>query len=126
MDDNHYEYELEQWKQLSENEKRNIVNHYWDPYNPSVGYKTKKEIIDDFIKETNIPVRQFGLKSFGWTVYMLYVVVDDSQIRVPAIFRGLPVNKGVIIESPRTDKSKVKFKYGGTLELNLTDKIMIG
>jgi hypothetical protein len=125
MGKDNFDYDIEQWKKLKEIEKNNIINNYWDPYNPTIGQKTKSEIVDDFIQKLKIPGEQFGLKTFGWTVYMLYVVVDNSRQRVPTNFLGLPINKGVIINNSISDKTIVKFKYGGTIELDLTKKIII-
>ena len=126
MGNDKFDYNLEQWATLNQIDRNKIINHYWDPYNPTIGQKTKREIIDDFIQKYKIPARQSGLKSFGWTVYMLYVVVDDSRQRVPSNFLGLPINKGVIINKSNSDKTIVKFKYGGTTEMDLTKKIIIG
>jgi hypothetical protein len=125
MTTNDLEYDLGQWEKLNDNERINIINHFWDPYNPDIGRKTKKEIIDAFIGKTKIAAHQYGIRTFGWTVYMLYLVVDTSRQRVPSQFLGLGVNKGIIIRKG-PDKAKVKFNYGGTFDLDLTEKIMIG
>ena len=125
MDSGKFEYNLEQWKNLSQIEINKVVNHYWDPYNPSIGQKTKFEIVNCFIKETKIPAHQFGIKSFGWTVYMLFLIVENTNQSIPSTFLGLSVNKGVIVNNVADKKTMVKFEYGGTFEMDLTEKIRI-
>ncbi len=125
MDNRNFDYDLEQWKNLTDKERINIVNHYWDAYNPSIGQKTKREIVNYFIQTSKISARQFGIKSFGWTVYMIYVVVDNSRQRVPSNFLGLSVNKGIIVDNGADNGTIVKFNYGGTEEMDLSEKIVI-
>jgi len=120
------DYTFDKWQQLSLEEKSEILNHYWNPYKPLIGYDTKKEIVENFIKITKINGLQFGLRSFGWYVYEIYVVLDNSKIRVPKEFADLTVNKGLIIDKIDDNLVKVKFNYGGTLDIDLTQKIFIG
>src|SRR5688572_17356735 len=96
MDKNIEELSFTEWQKLSYSDKREIWNHYWDPYKPEIGLKTKQEIVDNFIKSTGINASQFGLKNFGWGAYLIFVVVEDSKIRVPRQFSDISVNKGVI------------------------------
>jgi hypothetical protein len=126
MTDKRNDYNWEEWQNLNEIEKRNIFNHVWDAFNPEIGHKTKNEIVDNFIQSLNFDGQQYGIKCFGWNVYMLFVIVDNSKIRVPKNFGGLSVNKGVILKKIDNEKSLVKFSYGGTLEINLKEKIIIG
>jgi len=119
------DYNWKEFEKLNETEKRNIFNHIWDPYNPEIGYKTKLIIVEKFIECSNIPAIQFGIKSFGWNVYMIYVIVDNSKIRVPKNFASLPVNKGIISRKIDTEKSIVKFNYGGEMEVSLNEKIIV-
>jgi hypothetical protein len=125
MKDINFEYDIGQWLKLTDSERINIINNLWDPYNPTIGHKIKREIANEFISKTRISARQFGLKSFGWTVYMLFVVVDNSRERVPSKFLGLSVNKGIIISNVVDNKAMVKFNYGGTVEIDLTERISI-
>ncbi len=125
MSNDKLEYDLGQWEKLNDNERIRIINQYWDPYNPSVGQKTKTAIVADFMLKNKIAARQFGIASFGWTVYMLYVVVDNSRQRVPSNFLGLPVNKGVITCVSADNTTTVKFNYGGELVMDLTNNIVI-
>jgi predicted sugar kinase len=119
------EFDLGQWIKLSDNERIKIINHYWDPYNQKIGQKTKTEIVDDFMLKNKITARQVGIASFGWTVYMLFVVVDNSRQRVPSNFLGLLVNKGVITSMNADNTTTVKFKYGGKLAMDLANNIVI-
>ena len=120
-----FEYNLEQWKNLDYKDILHAINHYRTPFEPNVGEKTKKEIIDEFISTVKFPALQFGIKSFGWYVYMLFAVVDNSRIRVPSKFMRLSVNKGIIISKTEDNKAIVKFGYGGTFEVDLSQKIII-
>lgn len=106
-------------------ERINIINYYWDVYNPSIGQKTKKEIVDSFIQTSKIPALQFGIKSFGWAMYMIYVVVENSRQRVPSNFLGIPINKGIVVNKDADNETIVKFNYGGTQKMDLTEKIVI-
>jgi len=89
-------------------------------------YKQKKEIVDNFIKSTGLNALQFGLKSFGWGVYFIFVVVEDSKTRVPKKFADISVNKGVIKNRLDNDMVEVKFDYGGTSKVDLKQPIIIG
>lgn len=119
------EYNWEEWQLLNEVERRNTYNHVWDAFNPEIGKKTKKAIIDNFISHLNIDAIQYGIKSFGWNVYMLYVIVKDSKDRIPKSFGGMSVNKGLVIEKLNSEKAIVKFSYGGKVEVELTQRIVI-
>jgi hypothetical protein len=118
-------YNLEQWLKLSDIERYDIINHIWNPYTPIIAFKTKSEIVEHFIENTKIDANQYGIKSFGWTVYMIYVIVDNSKKRVPTKFLGLSVNKGVIINYTQDKKAIVKFGYGGSEEMDLSKKTNI-
>lgn len=115
-----------EWDALPISEKREIWNHYWNPYEPQIGAFTKSEIVDNLTKSIPINALQCGIRSFGWGVYMLFVIVDNSKIRVPKQFSGLSVNKGVIKDWVNKDEAKVTFNYGGTLITNMNEKIVIG
>jgi hypothetical protein len=118
-------YSLEKWKSLSLDEKREIWNHVWDPFHPQIGFITKSEIVECFVKNIKINALQYGIRSFGWYVYALYVVVEDSRIKVPEKFLDVNVNKGVFQKTIDKNKALVKFRYGGLTEIDLTDKVII-
>ncbi len=113
------------WQKLSLAEKREIWNNYWNPYEPEIGLNTKREIVDNFINSTQINGIQFGIGNFGWGVYMLFVIVENSKIKVPSNFSDLPVNKGTVKKWIDKNKIEVKFNYGGTTTINLNDRIII-
>ena len=120
------DYAFEEWLKLDFSVKREIWNHYWDPWNPSIGYKTKMELVENLIKNTKFNSLQYGIKSFGWYVYQLYVVVENSKIRVPRHFAELSVNKGLVIGRIDNDHVRVKFSYGGEQDIDLRQRIYIG
>ncbi|MFN8237270.1 MAG: hypothetical protein U0T77_03795 [Chitinophagales bacterium] len=111
------EYDIDEWKKLNDNERQNILNHIWDVFEPEIGRKTKLSIIEDFIAEKKIEGLQYGIRGFGWYVYMLYVIVNESKTRIPKKFLGLPVNKGVIIEKVNEENAIVKFYMEERLKL---------
>jgi len=126
MDHKTEEFSFTEWQELSYFDKREIWSHYWNPYKPEIGLKTKKEIVDNFIKSTGIKALQFGLKSFGWGVYLIFVVVEDSKIRVPKQFVDITVNKGIVKNKFDNNFAEVKFNYGGTSKVDLRQRIVIG
>jgi hypothetical protein len=113
MNTDYREYDLGQWQKLDEGVRINIINHYWEPYNPQIGQRTKREILEAFIDKTKGSAHQYGIRGFGWTVCMLHVVFDTPSISIPSKFLGLPINKGIIINRLEMQQ-KVKFDYGGT------------
>ncbi|NVK83597.1 MAG: hypothetical protein HWE21_04705 [Cytophagia bacterium] len=119
------ELTFEEWDGLSFESKRDIWNHHWNPYKPEIGKNTKRAIVERFANDLKADFEQIGISSFGWTVYMLFVIVKDSKIRIPKEFSDISVNKGVIIEQLDNNRVKVKFGYGGTTEIDLTDKMKI-
>jgi len=119
------ELTFEEWNDLSFESKRDIWNHHWNPYEPKIGEKTKQAIVEKFAEDLNVEFKQIGIGSFGWTVYMLFVIVEDSKVRIPKAFSDVPVNKAVIIEHLDSNKAKVKFGYGGIIEIDLTEKMKI-
>ena len=116
---------FKEWGNLSLSEKGDILNHYWNPYEPEIGLKTKREIVENFINSTNINGLQFGLKYFGWGIYMLFVIVENSRIRVPKNFADISVNKGIVTKWIDKYKIEVKFNYGGITTIELNNKIVI-
>ena len=125
MSDSKKDIGFDDWEGLSFSEKREIWNHYWNPYEPEIGLKTKRELVEQFISSTKIDGLQFGIGNFGWGVYMLFVIVENSRIRVPKNFSDLPVNKGIVKKWIDKKKIEVKFNYGGIIRIELNDKIII-
>ncbi len=102
-----------------------IINHVWNPYKPEIGFELKSEIVQNFVMSYAGKGIQYGIASFGWGVYMLFIVVKDSKIRIPKEFSGMPVNKGVIKSQIRENEYFVKFGYGGTIEREIESEVLI-
>lgn len=113
------------WESLPFSKKQDISNHYWNPYKPEVGASLKQDIVNSFIKSTSIDALQYGIGSFGWEVYLLFVIVENPKIRVPRKFSDISINKGVVKEWIDKNHARVKFNYGGTFIINLEEKIVI-
>lgn len=112
------EYTFEEWSQLSTKTKIEIWNHYWDPFNPEAGFKTRKAIIEAFKSQypkiTGHAV-EIGFGYFGWYVGMIYVIVNKPLIYVPHSFSDFNVNKGKVIK--RIDERNIIVswrEYGGS------------
>lgn len=78
--------------------KRDIWNHYWNPYKPEIRASLKRDIVNNFIKSTSIQALQYGIRSFGQEVYLLFIIVENSKVRVPKRFSDIFINKGVVKE----------------------------
>lgn len=114
-----------EWKMLSSTEKLYIINNHWNPYEPLIGITTKREIIDNFIKTIPINGLQYGIRSFGWEVYFLFIIVENSKTRIPEKFSDIPINKGVVKKWIDDKHVEVKFRYGGTEVISLEERIII-
>ena len=119
------ELTFDEWNGLSFESKREIWNHHWTPHEPEIGKNTKQSIVERFANELKVDFEQVGIGAFGWTVYMLFVIVKDSKTNIPKRFSDLPVNKGLIIERLKANLANVKFDYGGTTQIDLTDNMII-
>lgn len=100
------EYTYEEWKNLSLNFRRKIINQYWNPYLPEKGKETRQNIVEGFLLENPRLFKSFavGIWWFGFYVVAIFVIVEDSKIRVPRKFCDIPVNKGILMERrSRTD-----------------------
>jgi hypothetical protein len=95
----HYkDYTYEEWLLLPEQFKRDIIHHYWNPYDESKGKSTRKAIITNFKKEypniaKNALKIDFGY--FGFYAECLFVIKENPEIRIPKKYASLPINKGV-------------------------------
>ena len=100
----HREYQFEEWRRLSDAERRSIIWGFWNPHDARMGSPTRAAIAAAFQEQTHglpadarINVGYFDKE--GWCL----TVVTKRKIegRVPRNFGGLRVVKGVF----RTDGS---------------------
>ncbi|MDR3610642.1 MAG: hypothetical protein P4L27_08775 [Ignavibacteriaceae bacterium] len=112
------DYSLKEWSNLTFNQKRDIWNHYWNRYDNEKGFKTRQNIINAFkdaYPELNKLSIETGFGYFGWDVGMIYVILEDSSIRVPSKFSDISINKGKLISRVNSKEIIVSWKrYGGS------------
>ncbi len=94
------EYTFEEWNNLSYENKREIWNHYWNPFKPEIGIKTRQSIINSF--KSNYPdiskqSFEIGFGYFGWYDGMIYVIIEKPSLRIPHDFADISINKGILI-----------------------------
>ncbi|MCZ4696458.1 hypothetical protein DWB61_17500 [Ancylomarina euxinus] len=111
----HYkEYNFTDWINLSEDIRRDIQNHYWTPFEPDIGKKTRGLILEEFIKTID---NEFYLCEFGYFAHYVigikYIPIDSSK-KAPNNFHGIIINKGKIIERIEKGKIKVNWRHSGT------------
>ena len=111
------DFSFEEWESLSFEEKREIWNKYWNPYEPLTGERTRNEILEKF-KEKNKKVLEksvsIGFGYFAHYVGCIYVLVENSDIRIPQRFSDISINKGVIKEKINETEYVVDWRIGGT------------
>jgi hypothetical protein len=113
------EYNFTDWINLSEDLKRDIQNHYWTPFEPEIGEKTRNLILDEFIRSIG---EGFYLCEFGYFAHYVIginYIPNDSRKKVLNDFYGIIINKGKIIERACNDKIKVKWRYSGTERITI-------
>lgn len=95
------DYTYQEWVSLSDNDQSDIQQNYWDPYEESVGLKTRQAILHAF-KQANSQLADIaiaiGYKNVGWNgdVKAIYVIVNDPSIRIPKRFCSFHVDKGTV------------------------------
>ncbi len=110
------DYTFDEWDMLSSENKREIWNHYWQPYEPSIGKITRDAIIREFKNQhPNIAEKaiEIGYRYFGWYVGCIYVVVESANIRVPLEFSDVTINKGVVLDKKAGNTCVVKWRHCG-------------
>ena len=111
----HYkDYNFTDWINLSEDLRRDIQNHYWTPFEPEIGKKTRNLILEEFIKTIG---KDFFLCEFGYFAHYIIgikYIPNDSKKKVPNEFYGIIINKGKIIERISNEKIKVNWRHSGT------------
>jgi len=118
--DLHRDFSFEEWSELSFEDKREVWNHYWNPYEPEKGKSTRHAIINAFCKaypEIVSSALEIGYGYFGWYVGSIYVIIDGS-IKVPMNFADILINKGIIINKITKDTVHVKWRNVGGSDKN--------
>ena len=116
------DFTFEEWESLSSDLKSRVINQFWNPYDLQFGMDTRKSIVNAFADKLNVEFLKIGIEYFGWGVWMIFVIVDDSKTRIPKEFTNIPVNKGIILENLNNNIVKVKYSYGGTVEIDLKEE----
>jgi hypothetical protein len=120
------DYTFDEWTRLSEEKQRDIINNYWDPFNPTIGQKTKTTIIENFLKTLDDKsTRQVGIRNFGFYAVLLFVITDNSKQKIKNKFAGLLINKGTMSKKIKHNIYKVKWRHSGHEDIDLTEKIII-
>ncbi len=120
------DYTFDDWGQLPNEKKIDIINNYWDPFDSTIGQKTKSTIIENFLRhQTDNSVRQVGIKNFGFYAVQLFVITDNSKLKIPTEFAGLIINKGIIDKQIKDNTYRIKWRDGGHDDIDLTEKIII-
>ena len=114
------DFTFEEWETLAFEEKRDIWNHYWNPYESNVGKKTRDSIISAFkIQHTQLceAAIDIGFGYFGFNVGCIYIVLENSKKKVPRHFSDVSINKGIVIDKKSNETYIVKWRdVGGTGE----------
>jgi hypothetical protein len=96
----HREYQFEEWRKLSDAQRRHVMHGFWNPYDARIrcGSPTRAAITTAFQEQTHglpadarINVGYFDKE--GWCLTV--VTKRSSKVRVPKNFAGLRVVKGV-------------------------------
>ena len=110
----HREYTFDEWMNLTFKEQREIVNNYWNPYNPELGKLTRDEIIKAFRKSVNTELEFCEFKYFGFYADAIFVIPKEAETKLPTTFAGLTVNRGEKIEQTEDGEWKIKWEHSGT------------
>lgn len=116
------------WDTLSPKLKKVIMEQHWLKDSTSDDQdqiKLKTSIAEAFANRITPPPIQVGLSHFGWRKNMLFAIVKDDAKKLPKEFSGIPVNKGVIIEEKSNGLSSVRFDFGMSEDLDLSEKIKV-
>ena len=92
------EYDYNQWNSLDISAKADIINKFWNPWDPKLGETTRSNIVAEFIKAyPGIKQKSIliDMKVFNY-IYFIAVIVKDSTTKVPKKFDIFPINKGTI------------------------------
>lgn len=112
-------YTFDEWMKLDSKSRRLIINE-WNPYQNDRKHETQSNLVAGFKDQYSSISSNFlaaGFGFFGWQVPCIYVVVSDSKIRLPQIFDGFLLNKGIIKEEIGDHKFVIKWRYGSSKSL---------
>ena len=118
------EYTFSEWDSLQFEEKREIWNHYWNPYDQDKGQATRDAIVEEFCNqfpEIRKNAVSIGYGYFGFYVGCIFVVAPNSQ-RVPKHFSDVLINKGTIINTNSDGSYEVKWRDVGGSDKNYKPK----
>ncbi len=119
-EDLHRDFTYEEWCHLSFEEKREVWNHYWNPYEPDKGKSTRRAIIKAFCEAhpdiTNSAL-EIGYGYFGWYVGCIYVITY-GKTKVPKRFSDVLVNKGTFVSNISEDTVHVHWRDVGGSDKN--------
>lgn len=110
------DFSFQEWDALSYEEKRDVWNQYWSQYNRELGRKTRNEIVSEFRKQypkLSEAAIDIGIGWFGFGVCCLFIVLQNSKIKVPRDFSDIRINKGVVLEQKEDDTFKVQWREVG-------------
>ena len=121
------DFTFDEWDKLSFEEKRDIWNHYWNPYEPHIGENTRSAIISRF-KSEHKAISEAALaisyEYFGFGVGAITVVIEDKKIRVPKSFSDVLINKGTVLKRINEYRLLVQWRdVGGKFEYTLTKDV---
>lgn len=113
------DYSFLEWQELSASDKREIINHYWTPFHPEIGSKTRSEIIDEFKRTVGQKLDYCTYRYLGFYATAIFVIPSDNSTRIPTEFAGIPVNKGKVEEKISDSLWKVKWRLSGKEEVEI-------
>ena len=118
--DLHRDFTFEEWSALSFEEKREVWNNYWNPYDQDKGRSTRRAIIDAFGKTHPDVVHsalEIGYGYFGWEVGCIYIITNGF-IKIPKRFSDVLINKGTLISRISEDTVHVRWRNAGGSDRN--------
>jgi hypothetical protein len=113
------DYTFDDWINLDNDIKRDLVNHYWNPYEPNIGLKTRQNIIDSFKLAIKSELEYCKFRYFGFYAEAIFVIVKDPKVRLPRDFAGLVINRGKKLENLGDNIWLVKWNFSGKEKIKI-------